>query len=68
METNEKRKQVELCKTLNASGHSARVITTTDFWSFSMPHWDNISVAVPSPAAYWKLSREIEDFDPQVIK
>ncbi len=62
------RKQVELCRTLNAAGHSCRIICTTDFWGFHAPHWNEIKVAVPSPWAYWKLSRMIEEFDPDTIK
>ena len=62
------RKQKELCKSLNAAGHCCRIICATDFWGFHAPHWNEIKIAAPSPWAYWKLSRMIEDFDPDTIK
>lgn len=62
------RKQKELCKSLNAAGHSCRIICATDFWGFHAPHWNEIKIAAPSPWAYCKLSRMIEDFDPDTIK
>jgi hypothetical protein len=62
------RKQVELCRSLNATGHCCRIICATEFWGFHAPHWNEIKIALPSPWAYWKLSSMIEEFDPDTIK
>ncbi len=61
------RKQNELKAALSKLGVECRIISSSDFWGVHLPHWNEIKVVLPTPAAYYRLASEIESFDPDCI-
>ena len=63
------RQQDELSLSFNRMPNVASLkVTSSDFrWGISAPYWREVRLVLPLPENYSKLSRMIEDYDPDIL-
>ena len=60
------RKQNELINQLRKN-HVAVLINPDDFFAVDIPYWHNLKAVLPNPISYYRLTRMIEQYDPNMI-
>ena len=60
------RKQNELIKELRKN-HVAILINPDDYFALDIPYWHNVKAVLPNPISYYRLTRMIEQYDPNMI-
>ena len=62
-----KRKQEELNQNIKENGDDCLLINSDEFTTFRPPYWKDVKIMLPTVYSYYKLSKMIEDYDPDCI-